>query len=90
MRVSESFLRRIDDWRREQPDLPARAEAIRRLVESSLPPPREAVTEKNLAALARQHIPEAVDILRNIVADEKSSAAARKKAMQTLSKYGLE
>jgi hypothetical protein len=36
MRVSEEFLRAIDDWRRKQPDLPARAEAIRRLVEAGL------------------------------------------------------
>jgi hypothetical protein len=29
-------LRAIDEWRRKQPDLPTRAEAIRRLVEMSL------------------------------------------------------
>ena len=33
MRVSEQFLRMVDDWRRAQLDLPTRAEAIRRLVE---------------------------------------------------------
>ena len=33
MRVSEEFLRMVDDWRRTQLDLPSRAEAIRRLVE---------------------------------------------------------
>jgi len=33
MRVSEQFLRLVDDWRRHQIDLPSRAEAIRRLVE---------------------------------------------------------
>jgi hypothetical protein len=33
MRVSEQFLRMVDDWRRSQLDLPSRAEAIRRLVE---------------------------------------------------------
>jgi hypothetical protein len=33
MRVSEQFLRMVDDWRRTQFDLPSRAEAIRRLVE---------------------------------------------------------
>src|SRR6516164_2965788 len=33
MRVSEQFLRIVDDWRRGQIDLPSRAEAIRRLVE---------------------------------------------------------
>ena len=33
MRVSDGFLRLVDDWRRRQKDLPSRAEAIRRLVE---------------------------------------------------------
>lgn len=33
MRVAPDFLRRVDDWRRYQRDIPARAEAIRRLVE---------------------------------------------------------
>jgi hypothetical protein len=33
MRVSDEFLRVVDDWRRRQKDLPSRAEAIRLLVE---------------------------------------------------------
>jgi hypothetical protein len=33
MRVSEPFLRIVDDWRRTQIDVPSRAEAIRRMVE---------------------------------------------------------
>lgn len=36
MRVPTSFLKHVDDWRRKQPDLPSRAEAIRRLVEIGL------------------------------------------------------
>jgi transposase len=36
MRVSERFLQQIDDWRRTEPDLPPRAEAIRRLVERGI------------------------------------------------------
>jgi Arc/MetJ-type ribon-helix-helix transcriptional regulator len=36
MRVTEEFLRTIDEWRRKQPDLPSRAEAIRRLVGEAL------------------------------------------------------
>lgn len=38
MRVNEDFLRTVDDWRRKQPDLPPRAEAIRRLVKNALKP----------------------------------------------------
>jgi hypothetical protein len=36
MRVSKAFLKIVDDWRRKQPDLPSRSEAIRRLVELGL------------------------------------------------------
>ncbi|GEP60443.1 hypothetical protein [Reyranella soli] len=36
IRWHEPALKAIDDWRREQPDLPARGEAIRRLVEQAL------------------------------------------------------
>ena len=32
MRVSDSFLERLDNWRRGQPTIPSRAEAIRQLV----------------------------------------------------------
>ena len=35
-RVSESFLRMVDDWRRGQIDVPSRAEAIRRMVELAI------------------------------------------------------
>ena len=34
MRVTKAFLKVVDEWRRKQPDLPSRAEAIRRLVEN--------------------------------------------------------
>ncbi len=36
MRLGLDTLRRLDDWRANQPDLPSRAAAIRRLVESGL------------------------------------------------------
>ncbi|MFD2235463.1 hypothetical protein [Phaeospirillum tilakii] len=36
MRVSPAFLGLIDEWRRRQPDIPSRAEAIRRLVVAGL------------------------------------------------------
>ena len=36
MRVAAEWLARIDNWRRQQPDLPSRAEAIRRLVDEGL------------------------------------------------------
>jgi hypothetical protein len=36
MRASEAWMKRLDDWRRQQPDIPPRAEAIRRLVDQAL------------------------------------------------------
>jgi hypothetical protein len=36
MLATESFWKKIDDWRRQQEDLPSRAEAIRRLVDLGL------------------------------------------------------
>jgi hypothetical protein len=36
-RTSSDFLKLLDDWRRKQePDIPSRAEAIRRLVEAGI------------------------------------------------------
>ena len=36
MRLSNEFLKRLDEWRRRQPDLPSRAESIRRLTTAML------------------------------------------------------
>ena len=36
MRITREALANIDDWRRQQGDLPGRPEAIRRLVEIGL------------------------------------------------------
>ena len=36
MRVTPEFDAAIDEWRRKQPDLPSRSEAIRRLVDQAL------------------------------------------------------
>jgi hypothetical protein len=36
LRMSDDLIRAIDEWRRMEPDIPVRAEAIRRLVEFAL------------------------------------------------------
>lgn len=36
MRLDEEIISRVDKWRSEQPDIPSRAEAMRRLVETGL------------------------------------------------------
>ena len=40
MRVSGELLRKLDAWRRVQPDLPSRAEAIRRMVQRAIALPK--------------------------------------------------
>jgi len=46
MRVSESFLRMVDDWRRGQIDVPSRAEAIRRMVELAVKEKKKPNTDR--------------------------------------------
>jgi hypothetical protein len=41
MRADADWLKALDDWRAQQPDLPARAEAIRRLVDTALKLPKK-------------------------------------------------
>jgi hypothetical protein len=36
IRATPDMIARLDDWRRVQPDIPGRAEAVRRLVELGL------------------------------------------------------
>lgn len=36
MRAPNDWLVKVDEWRRQQPDIPSRAEAIRRLVDLAL------------------------------------------------------
>jgi hypothetical protein len=45
MRVDPAFIKTVDDWRRLQPDLPSRAEAIRRLVNLAIGDPGTASME---------------------------------------------
>jgi hypothetical protein len=46
MRVSAGYLKSIDEWRRQQPDLPSRSEAIRRLTAIALQGPVRKVKSK--------------------------------------------
>jgi hypothetical protein len=41
VRLQANILARIDEWRKSQPDLPTRPEAIRQLVEKGLAPPAQ-------------------------------------------------
>jgi hypothetical protein len=46
MRVSAAYLKSVDDWRRQQPDLPSRSEAIRRLTAMALRGPAPSTKPK--------------------------------------------
>ena len=60
MRLADSFIAKVDAWAADEPDLPARSEAIRRLVELGLtirktakqPSPASAARAKELAKTA--------------------------------------
>lgn len=57
MRASADFIARIDEWRRAQPDIPGRAESIRRLVEIALgarPGARIKETANGVAEISQQ------------------------------------
>jgi hypothetical protein len=64
-RWSPEALARIDDWRRQQADLPGRPEAIRRLVEiglsKTLEQPRVLSTSRQSAARAVELAAKAID-----------------------------
>ena len=45
MRLSDRLIREIDEWRRAEPDLPGRSEAIRRLLGQALTSGRAAVPD---------------------------------------------
>lgn len=65
MRMDEEILAKIDDWRREQDDVPSRAEAIRRLVESSLNSRRAEVPKPDpYAAMTLFMLADVVDHLK--------------------------
>jgi metal-responsive CopG/Arc/MetJ family transcriptional regulator len=42
VRIDKDLLKRLDEWRREEEDLPSRPEAIRRLIEMGLTVKRKA------------------------------------------------
>jgi hypothetical protein len=89
MRATDEFLRRIDDWRREQPDIPSRAKSIRRLVETALGPERARVVGTDVRSLAREYGPEALDALREVARDPAAPLSARKLAHSALRTRGI-
>lgn len=73
MSVTDKLLSEIDEWRRFQPDIPARAEAIRRLVE-------EGITAKRELELMAERL----DIMRTIAISWAQDAGAADETVQMI------
>jgi hypothetical protein len=79
VRVDPAFLKKLDEWRRDQQDLPGRPEAIRRLVELGL-------SAKSPAERAKQLAEKAID--KRIPADTPAPERARRKQKLIKGKLG--
>jgi len=80
MRVTASFMKTVDEWRRKQRDLPPRAEAIRRLVErgagvTSAPRQRSKESRHKAAELAGREIDRLGD--HGLTGEEKATRKRR-------------
>lgn len=53
IRFDQALLKRVDEWRRRQPDLPGRTEAVRRLVVLSLNAAQGAVARSRRSGSAK-------------------------------------
>ena len=73
VRLRSEAISRIDDWRREQPDLPGRPEAIRRLVETAL----------SAETAPRGILPDHLYMLDRYIAKERPGCS-REEAMQDI------
>ncbi|MBO6808455.1 hypothetical protein [Thalassospira sp.] len=70
MRVSSEFMAIIDEWRRTQPDIPSRAEALRRLAFSGFMVPSDTALK-----LIEHAVAHPTEEIASVVADIKNRAA---------------
>ena len=78
MRVEPELLQRIDEWRKEQPDEPSRAQAIRRLAHLGLmrPPARTTGVEERRGGILVVCIRHDGRVVADYSAKEAKDAAA--------------
>jgi hypothetical protein len=76
MRVSEDFLETIDKWRANQDDVPARAEAIRRLVEIGLGNPIPSSKAPHILSTAKQGAARAAELAGKTIDKHQDPAAS--------------
>lgn len=91
MRLSEEGVAKLDEWRRQQPDLPSRAEAIRRLIERGFAyPEMDAIAKSAVSLLGTiQHankFPQDFEVKTNVLLEawDRLSFEQRKKAFAAL------
>jgi hypothetical protein len=80
MRFDPEMLSRIDQWRRDQPDIPPREESIRRLLEQALAgakPKGRRTTAESASAMAGR----AIDRLADTAASAKEQAIRKKRLL---------
>jgi hypothetical protein len=83
MRWQEPELKAIDDWRRKQPDLPSRAEAIRRLTELGLKVAKlKQPLTADAVAKADQLAGEAIDRMSDKSASDEERASRKRRLLK--------
>lgn len=68
VRVDPEFLKLIDEWRRQQDDVPTRPEAIRRLVEIGLSKPSD---EPSVLSTSVEGALRAAELARKVIKPKK-------------------
>lgn len=86
VRLERAAITKLDNWRRDQPDLPNRPEAIRRLIEFSLgsTEPSAEIEPKGRAGLR----PGEDDIGRKMAEQKSAAARGRKSAERAMKRVG--
>lgn len=79
MRVDDGFIEKVDDWRRVQPRIPSRAEALRLLAEKGM---SEDVLQQNGIEVLRKTV-------KKLISDPATQKAdkATVDALQTVEKF---
>jgi hypothetical protein len=75
VRVQPEMAKQLDDWRREQEDLPGRPEAIRRLVEIGLSKP--ALNEPRVLSTAQQGAARAAELAVDTIDNRMDPTASQ-------------
>jgi len=83
VRMTSDALKSLDDWRRDQDDLPGRPEAIRRLVELGLAGAKKfAAPSQQTRAKAKKFAAEQIDRMGNSTATAEEQASRKQRLLK--------